>query len=100
MKKYAKEHMIKFNPDKCTLLIFSDPNFNTNDICISISGSRIKNVKKEKHLGHVFQNAENIIGLSSVTQDIKIRNILDRSNSAWEMSNGNCLVECRSLFWK
>ena len=53
-EKYAKEHMIKFNPDKCTLLIFSDPNFNTNDICISISGSRIKNVKKEKHLGHIF----------------------------------------------
>ena len=72
-EKYAKEHMIKFNPDKCTLLIFSDPNFNTNDISISISGSKIKNVKKEKHLGHVFQNAENIIDFSSVTRDIKIR---------------------------
>ena len=57
-EKYAYEHMIKFNPDKCTLLIFADPNFSINDISISVSGCKIKNVKNEKHLGHTFQNAE------------------------------------------
>ena len=53
-EKYAKDHMIKFNPDKCTLLVFSDPNFSEKDISISISGCEIRNVKNEMHLGHTF----------------------------------------------
>ena len=100
-EKYAKEHMIKFNPDKCTLLIFSDPNFNTNDISISISGSKIKNVKKEKHLGHVFQNAENIIDFSSVTRDIKIRtNIIINQFKpvSWQGKVKLFLSQCSSLY--
>ena len=53
-EKYAKDHMIKFNPDKCTLLVFSDPNFSEKDISISISGCEIRNVKNEKKLRTYF----------------------------------------------
>ena len=72
-EKYANEHMIKFNPDKCTLLIFSDPNFCVKDINITISGSKIKIVQNEKHLGHIFQNSENKIDFNNVIRDIKVR---------------------------
>ena len=72
-EKYANEHLIKFNPDKCTLLIFSDPNFCIKNINITISGSKIKIVENEKHLGHIFQNLENKINFNNVIRDIKVR---------------------------
>ena len=53
---YAKEYKIKFNPDKCTLLIYADSDFYDNNVNIIIAGCKIKNVKMEKHLGHTFQN--------------------------------------------
>ena len=65
--------MIKFNPDKCTLLIFSDPNFCVKDINITISGSKIKIVQNEKHLGHILQNSENKTDFNNVIRDIKVR---------------------------
>ena len=100
-EKYANEHMIKFNPDKCTLLIFSDPNFCIKDINISISGSKIKNVKNEKHLGHVFQNAENMIDFSNVTRDIKVRTnvIINQFKPvSWLAKVKLFLSQCSSLY--
>ena len=100
-EKYAKDHMIKFNPDKCTLLVFSDLNFSERDISISISGCEIKNVKKEKHLGHTFQNAENMIDFSSVTRDIKVRTnvIINQFRPvSWQAKVKLFLSQCSSLY--
>ena len=69
-------HYIKFNPDKCSLLIFCDPSesdFYYENVRISVAGRTIRNVKNEKHLGHVFQNSENMIDFSDVIKDIKVR---------------------------
>ena len=41
-EKYASEYKIQFNPDKCTLFIFSDSNFYHNNVNIMISGCIIK----------------------------------------------------------
>ena len=93
--------MIKFNPDKCTLLIFSDPNFCVNDINISVSGSKIKNVKNEKHLGHIFQNAENMIDFSSVIRDIKVRTnvIINQFKPiSWQAKVKIFLSQCSALY--
>ena len=100
-EKYANEHMIKFNPDKCTLLVFSDPNSSGKDISIYISGCKIKNVKSEKHLGHTFQNTENIIDFSSVTRDIKVRTnvIINQFRPvSWEAKVKLFLSQCSSLY--
>ena len=100
-EKYANEHMIKFNPDKCTLLVFSDPNSSGKDISIYISGCKIKNVKSEKHLGHTFQNSENVIDFSSVTRDIKVRTnvIINQFRPvSWEAKVKLFLSQCSSLY--
>ena len=70
-EEYASEYKIQFNPDKCTLLIFSDSDFYHNNVSIIVSGCKIKNVKKEKHLGHIFQNSRNIIDFEAIIRDIK-----------------------------
>ena len=44
-EKYASEYKIQFNPDKCTLLIFSDSDFYHNNVNIIISGCKIKKCK-------------------------------------------------------
>ena len=72
-EEYAANHHIKFNPDKCTLLIFSDRDFCSEDVYITVAGSTIKNVSKETHLGHSFQSSGNIIDFSIVIKDIRIR---------------------------
>ena len=53
---FANEFMLQFNPDKCTLLIFSNMDENFNNINITMCGQRIKNVHSEKHLGHTFNS--------------------------------------------
>ena len=76
MGALCTSHHIKFNPDKCTLLIFcniAESDFYYNNVNISISGHTIKNVKSEKHLGHIFQNSTNIIDFDDAIKDIKVR---------------------------
>ena len=100
-EKYANEHMIKFNPEKCTLLIFSDSNFCVNDINIELSGCRLKIVKKEKHLGHVFQNSENMIDFSNVIHDIKVRTnvIVNQFRPvSWQGKVKLFLSQCSALY--
>ena len=53
---FANEFMLQFNPDKCTLLIFSNMDYNFENINITMCGQRIKNVRSEKHLGHTFNS--------------------------------------------
>ena len=93
--------MIKFNPEKCTLLIFSDSNFCVNDINIELSGCRLKIVKKEKHLGHVFQNSENMIDFSNVIHDIKVRTnvIVNQFRPvSWQGKVKLFLSQCSALY--
>ena len=74
---YADEFMLQFNPDKCTLLIFSKLNINLDNINITMCGQRIKIVHSEKHLGHDFKSTSyfnfNLISFDSVIRDLKVR---------------------------
>ena len=74
---YANEYEIKFNPDKCTLLIFSDLINVNNLVNIMLCGNRIKNVINEKHLGHYFSSTYNqtfnLINIENVIRDMKVR---------------------------
>ena len=74
---YANEYEIKFNPDKCTLLIFSSLKNIEEQVNITLCGTRIKNIANEKHLGHVFDSAFthslNLININNVIRDMKVR---------------------------
>ena len=74
---YANEYDIKFNPDKCTLLIFSKLEHIENDVNIIIYGSKVSNISNEKHLGHVFDSnfthSLNLINIDNVIRDMKVR---------------------------
>ena len=47
--------------------------FYYENVNISIAGCTIKNVRSEKHLGHVFRNSNQIVDFSEVIKDIKVR---------------------------
>ena len=74
---YAIEYDIKFNPDKCTLLIFSKLKSLVDIVSITLFGSRIKNIDSEKHLGHVFDSSFthsfNLININNIIRDMKVR---------------------------
>ena len=98
---YAEDYKILFNPDKCTLLIFSDSDHYHNNVNITISGCRIKNVKKEKHLGHTFQNSHNIIDFDNVIRDIKVRSnvIVNQFRPiSWQSKATLFMSQCSSLY--
>ena len=98
---YAREHKIQFNPDKCTLLIFSESDFYHNNVNIIISGCKIKNVKQEKHLGHTFQNSRNIIDFDAVIKDIKVRSniIVNQFRPvSWQAKATLFMSQCSSLY--
>ena len=101
---YANDHFIKFNPDKCTLLIFcdfSESDFYYENVNISIAGCRIKNVKSEKHLGHVFKNCTNTIDFSEVVNDIKVRsNVIANQFKpiAWQGKATLFMSQCSSFY--
>ena len=98
---YAEDYKILFNPDKCTLLIFSDSDHYHNNVNITISGCRIKNVKKEKHLGHTFQNSHNIIDFDNVIKDIKVRSniIVNQFRPiSWQSKATLFMSQCSSLY--
>ena len=100
-EKYASEYKIQFNPDKCTLLIFSDSDFYHNNVNIIISGCKIKNVKQEKHLGHTFQNSRNIIDFDAVIKDIKVRSniIVNQFRPiSWQSKATLFMSQCSSLY--
>ncbi|CAL4117868.1 unnamed protein product [Meganyctiphanes norvegica] len=74
---YAEDHEIRFNPDKCTLMIFSNLKNVDEYVNIMLCGSRIRNIANEKHLGHVFDtgfnNSLNLINIENVIRDMKVR---------------------------
>ena len=100
-EEYAADHHIKFNPDKCTLLIFSDPDFCREDVHISIAGTVIKHVDKETHLGHLFQNTGNIIDFDNIIKDIRIRsNVIANKFKpvSWQGKATLFMSHCSSLY--
>ena len=100
-EEYAADHYIKFNPDKCTLLIFSDPGFDSEDIQISIAGCFIKHVNNETHLGHTFKNTGNFVDYSDVIKDIKVRSNVIINNYkpvSWQGKAKLFVSQCSSLY--
>ena len=100
-EKYANEHKILFNPDKCTLLIFADTDFFEENVKIMISGCPVKNVKTEKHLGHTFQNSKNIINFDAITKDIRVRSnviVNDFRPISWHAKSTLFTSQCASLY--
>ena len=100
-EEYAADHYIKFNPEKCTLQIFSDPDFCSDDVHISISGYIIKHVNRETHLGHLFKNTSNNIDFSDVIKDIRVRGN-DITNKfkpiSWQGKATLFMSQCSSLY--
>ena len=103
---FAQDTKMKFNPDKCTLLIFSkNPNFYVNNIKILLDGSVIRNVLIEKHLGHNFEasfvNSFNLINLQGVINDLKVRTNAIINNFrpiSWQAKVQLFNSQCSSLY--
>ena len=43
-EKFSDDYKLQFNPDKCTLLIFTDSNEYYENVCITLCGRNVKNV--------------------------------------------------------
>ena len=108
---YADSYKLKFNPDKCTLMIYSDKNvdFYQENCRISLCGRIVKNVKSEKHLGHLFTSNSNthLIDIDSIIRDIKVRTNIIVTNFrhvSWQSKVKIFLSQCSSLYgsslWK
>ena len=103
---FARDTKMKFNPEKCTLLIFSkNPNFYVNNIKIILDGCEIKNVLNEKHLGHNFDasfvNSFNLINFQNVTNDLKVRTNAIINNFrpiSWQAKVKLFNSQCSSLY--
>ena len=100
-EKFSDHFKLEFNPEKCTLLIFSDNDFYFKNVKIRLCGHIIKNVKSEKHLGHSFENSYDIINIDSVIRDIKIRSntiINTFRPMSWESKVLLFTSQCSSLY--
>ena len=47
-ENFAYEYKLKFNPEKCTLLIFADSEYYYENTSILLCGQKVKNLKTEK----------------------------------------------------
>ena len=72
-ENFAVEYKLNFNPKKCKILVYSTLKLDTGNMNIKIGGHKIEIVKSEKHLGHTFQTAHNIVNLENVIKDMRIR---------------------------
>ena len=71
---HLSEFEIKFNPDKCYLLIFADNSIHEfENIIVKICGERVKVVEKEVHLGHVITTNRNLVDVGPIITDVKVR---------------------------
>ena len=104
-EKYAESYKLRFNPDKCTLLIYAVNNadFYSDNCKIILCGKTIKNVKKEKHLGNVFtsNNHSHLINMDSVIRDLKVRTntIINQFKPiSWQSKVKLFKSQCSSLY--
>ena len=102
---FAEEYRLKFNPDKCSLLIYAktDTEFYYNNCKLFLCGKLIKNVKSEKHLGHTFTTTSHshILNIESVIKDLKVRTntIINQFKSiSWQAKIKLFLSQCSSLY--
>ena len=97
---FSYEYILQFNPDKCTLLIFSNSDYYEN-VSITLCGRNVKNVKTEKHLGHIFENSYDIINIDSIIRDLKIRSniIVNKFRpTSWDSKVLLFKSQCSSLY--
>ena len=100
-ENFAEEYKLNFNPKKCKIIVYSTQKLDINNIDIKISGHKIEIVDSEKHLGHTFQSAHNIINLENVIKDIKVRTnvILNKFRPvAWQAKVTLFQSQCSSLY--
>ena len=100
-EKFSYEYKLQFNPDKCTLLIFSNSDYYYENVSITLCGQNVKNVKTEKHLGHIFENSHDIINIDSIIRDLKIRSniIVNKFRpTSWESKVLLFKSQCSSLY--
>ena len=102
---YANEYKLKFNPEKCTLLIFADSEFYFNNVNITLNGCRIKNVHSEFHLGHQFCSSftqtSNMIHFENIIRDIKVRTnvvVNEFRQISWQSKVKLFLSQCSYLY--
>ena len=98
---FSYEYKLQFNPDKCTLLIYSVSEYFYENVCITLCGQNVKNVKSEKHLGHTFENSYDIINMESIIRDIKNRSNIVVNNFkpiSWEAKVLLFKSQCSSLY--
>ena len=104
-ENYANEYAVSFNPDKCSLIIFSKSEFIRNNVNIMLCGSRVKNVTNEKHLGHIFsseyEKSMNLINLDDVIRDMKVRTntiVSQFKPISWKSKTTLFNSQCLSLY--
>ena len=98
---FLADYSLQFNPDKCTLLIFSVTDFYFNNVKVKLCGKIIKNVKSESHLGHTFENSYDIINIESIIRDLRIRTntIINTFRPiSWESKVLLFMSQCSSLY--
>ena len=72
-EEYSNEYCLTFNPTKCSLIVFSDSNFDTSVIKIRLCNDQLKIVNSEKHLGHLLTNKQIMVNIDDVVKDMKIK---------------------------
>ena len=100
-EQFSYDYKLQFNPDKCTLLIFSDSDFYFKNVCIRLCGRILKHVKPETHLGHTFENSYDIINIESIIRDIKVRTntiVNTFKPLSWESKVLLFISQCSSLY--
>ena len=100
-EQFSDDYKLQFNPNKCTLLIFSDSDYYFNNVCIRLCGRVIKNVRSETHLGHTFENSYDLINIDSIIRDIKVRTntvINTFRPLSWESKVMLYISQCSSLY--
>ena len=104
-EKFANDYNVRFNPDKCTLLIFSTSDFIKNNVNIILCGTKVRTVTDEKHLGHIFSSEYgqtfNLIKIDNVIRDMKVRtNIITTQFKpiSWKSKTTVFNSQCLSLY--
>lgn len=101
-ENFAYEYKLKFNPEKCILLIFADSEYYYENTSILLCGQKVKNVKTEKHLGHVFENSYDLINIESIIKDIKVRSnvIMNKFRPVSLLFNSQCSSLYGCSLWR
>ena len=105
-ESYAIDYDLQFNPNKCMLIIFADIDFDIDGVVIKMFDCNIKNVKSEKHLGHVLSSKGGLVDIDPAIKDIKVRTNVILHNfyaTSWQskvlLFNSQCLSLYGCQLW-